>query len=115
MNRDKHSKSSERKWEQELIDDYYDHRWREILEPFYEKFQLWDAGELEHADMDRAIHETHKQTQQVYGSFTYNRGMLVNMIQWDRAWFEAWLKDHEPPPGVELVPYGPPEGEEEAE
>jgi hypothetical protein len=115
MNDGECRKSSQRQWEQALIDDYYDYRWREILEPLYEKFQRWEAGELDHADMDRAIHETHKQTQKVYSLFMERRSWLVGMIQWDREWFEAWVKDHEPPPGVELVPYAPMEGEEELE
>jgi len=105
--------SSRRQWEQMLIDDYYDYRWREILEPLYEMFQLWHAGELSHDDMDQAIHETHKKTQKAYSFFLERRPWLVTMIQWDREWFRTWLKDHEPPPDVELVPYPPLEGEEE--
>jgi hypothetical protein len=49
-------------WEQALLDSYYDYRWREVLEPLYQKFQQWKAGELDHMDMDEAIHKTHKKT-----------------------------------------------------
>jgi hypothetical protein len=107
--------SGARQWEQALIDDYYDHRWRQILEPLYEKFQRWHAGGLSHDDLDTAIHETHKQTQKIYSFFTERRAMLVNMIQWDRKWFEPWVKDHEPPPGVKLAPFPSLEREEATE
>ncbi len=42
-------------WEQALLDAYYDYRWRQVLEPLYQKFQQWKAGELDHMDMDEAI------------------------------------------------------------
>ncbi|MFW6116633.1 MAG: hypothetical protein ACOC6F_02805 [bacterium] len=105
MNPSKPHQPSKRQWEQALIDAYYDHRWRQILEPLYDKFKRWDAGELHHDDMDQAIHETHKKTQQVYSFFRESRPMVVAMIQWDQDWFLPWLKDHEPPPGVELDPF----------
>ena len=43
------------------VDDYYDYRWRQVLDPLYDKFQRWKAGELTHWDMGEAIHEMHKQ------------------------------------------------------
>ncbi len=91
-------------WEQALIDDYYDYRWRQVLDPLYDKFQRWKAGELTHDDMDQAIHETHKQNQELYTLFRESRRFLVGLIQWDREWFEGWVADHPPPPGVELSP-----------
>lgn len=107
--------SPKRQWEQTLIDDYYDHRWREILQPLYEKFQRWRAGELNHAAMNRAIHETHKQTRELYSLFTQRRPLLVKLIQLDREWFQAWVKYHKPPRGVELAPFAPLEREEDTE
>jgi len=97
--------TSEHEWEQALIDAYYDYRWRQVLDSLYEQFQRWKAGELTHADMDRAIHETHKQNQDLYRLFRENRRLLARLIQWDRAWFDGWLVDNPPPPGVELVPF----------
>lgn len=94
-----------REWEQALIDAYYDHRWHQVLDPLHEKFQRWKAGELTHADMDQAIHEAHKQNQDLYRLFRENRGLLVGLIQWDREWFSGWVADNPPPPGVELVPF----------
>jgi hypothetical protein len=45
-----------RKWEQDLIDAYYDYYYHQILDALYEQFQQWKAGELTHEDMDQAIH-----------------------------------------------------------
>ena len=104
MSHKKRRETPEYKWEQALIDAYYDYRWRQILEPLYEKFKLWEAGELEHADMDQAIHEAHKESQNVYSLFTESRSWLVGVIQWDRKWFVAWARDHEPPPGAVIDP-----------
>ena len=115
MNTKKEHRLSKRQWEQALIDAYYDYRWRQILEPLYEKFKLWEAGELEHADMDQAIHAAHKESQNVYSLFTESRSWLVGVIQWDREWFEAWVKDHAPPPGMDLVPFETREDEEDTE
>jgi hypothetical protein len=104
MSRKKRRQTPEYKWEQALIDDYYDYRWRQVLNPLYEKFKRWEAGELEHYDMDQAIHETHKQNQDLYRLFTESRAFLVGLIQWDEDWFEKWAIDHPPPPGIEPMP-----------
>jgi hypothetical protein len=103
--RKKRGQAPEREWEQALIDAYYDHRWHQVLDPLYEKLQRWKVGELTHADMDRAIHEAHKQDQDLYILFMQDRSLLVGLIQHDRAWFKSWVADHPPPPGVELVPF----------
>ena len=104
MSRKKRRETPEYKWEQALIDDYYDYRWRQVLNPLYEKFKRWEAGELAHWDMDQAIHETHKENQTLYGLFTENRSLLVGMIQWDEEWFAQWIVDHPPPAGIQLMP-----------
>jgi hypothetical protein len=96
------SKSSEGQWEQALIDAYYDARMHEVLDPLYEKFQQWKAGELQHWDMDQAIHEAHKMNQKLYSFFTQRREMLVFLIQSDEEWFFPWVADHPPPPGVAI-------------
>jgi hypothetical protein len=106
MNRRKRRETPEWKWEQALIDDYYDYRWHEALDPLYGKFKRWEAGELTHEDMDQAIHETHKDNQIVYRLFAgEKRSSLVRLIQVDRTWFKAWVAVNPPPPGIELVPY----------
>ena len=47
-------------WEQEMIDAYYDYQWHQVLDPLYEKFQQWQAGNFSHDEMDGAIHTTHR-------------------------------------------------------
>jgi hypothetical protein len=103
MSRKKRRETPEWKWEQALIDAYYDYRWRQVLTPLHEKFKCWKAGELDHWDMDQAIHETHKENQHLYSLFNESRSFLVGMIQWDETWFDAWVVDHPPPSGVELA------------
>jgi hypothetical protein len=115
MSRKKRRETPEYKWEQALIDDYYDYRWRQVLNPLYEKFKRWEAGELAHWDMDQAIHETHKENQQLYGLFTEKRSLLIGMIQWDEEWFAEWIGDHPPPAGIQLAARraGPPSNGDE--
>jgi len=90
-------------WEQKLIDDYYDYRYRQVLDPLYEQMRQWETGELRHYDIDRAIHATHKKNQELYSLFTNQRDFLVRLIQMDRDWFEPWLVEHPAPEGVALV------------
>jgi hypothetical protein len=90
--------SPQREWEQSLIDAYYDYRWRQVLQPLHDDCQRWAVGELEHTDLDRAIHETHKKTQELYRLFSERRQWLVRIIHFDEDWFRDWVKDH-PAPG----------------
>ncbi len=80
------------------------HRWHEVLDPLYDKFQLWKPGQLDLDDMDTVIHETHKQTRDIFNQFTQKREWLVRLIQFDEAWFNQWVKENPPPPGYELIP-----------
>ena len=91
-------------WEQALIDDYHDYRYREVLEPLYKQFQCWKAGELSHLDLMDAIHEVHKENQELWKLFTRKREWLVGAIQYDREWFEAWLARHPAPAGTRILP-----------
>ncbi len=84
-------------WEQELIDAFYDYQWHLALDPLYEKFQGWKAGKISHDEMDQAIHETHKECQDVYNLFTAKRDFLVKAIQFNEDWFPQWEKDHPRP------------------
>ncbi len=102
MSGKKRSQSPEYLWEQSLIDAYYDYRWHLVLDPLYEKFKRWDAGELDHDDMDKAIHETHKLTQELFGVFTMKRDFLVRAIQYNEEWYKPWVKENPPPSGYKL-------------
>jgi hypothetical protein len=52
--------------------------------------------------MSEAIHQTHKQTQEVYRFFTEKRDWLVRVIQLNEAWFQQWVKDNRPPASYQL-------------
>ena len=85
MSRRKRRDTPEWPWEQAPLDDYYDHRWREVPGTLYEQFQRWAAGELTHDDMDQAIHQTHKENRKLYSLFGEKRDFLVRLIQLDGA------------------------------
>lgn len=95
--------SPEYQWEEELLGAFYNYRWHEVLDPLYDKMQLWKQGKLEHDDIDKAIHETHKETQHLYGVFTEKRDFLLLIAQQTTNWFKPWLAEHPAPPGVILV------------
>jgi hypothetical protein len=73
------------------------------LDPLYDKFQRWKSGELSHDDMGEAIHQTHKQTRELYSLFMEKRTWLVRLAQFDAEWFDAWVKAHPPPVGAHRV------------
>jgi len=87
-----------REWEEKLITDYYDYRWRRIMDPLCDKMQRWKDGDLTHAEMEKTLNEVHEETCEVRSLFRQRRDRLVNLIQhWDREWFESWLLEHRRP------------------
>lgn len=87
-----------RQWEQELIDDYYDYRWHQIMEPLCDRMQAWKEGDLTHTEMDQTLEEAHQQICEVRSLFRQRQDRLVNLVQhWDREWFENWVREHTPP------------------
>jgi hypothetical protein len=99
------TQSPAQQWEDKLVEDYRDYRWRQLMEPMCDKMQQWKAGELTHADMDRALEACHQQVCELRNILTQRKDRLVMLIQWlDRDWFEAWMKDYSPPPGARVVP-----------
>ena len=84
-------------WEQDMIAAFYDFQWHLALDPLYEQFQRWKAGEISHSEIDEAIHKTHKECQEVYRLFTNNRSFLVKVIPLNEDWFPGWVKDHPKP------------------
>jgi hypothetical protein len=84
-------------WEQQMIDDFYDYQWRLVLDPLAEKFQGWKEGRIPHHEMDEAIHQTHKECQEIYSLFHNKRDFLVKVIQVNEYWFPRWLAAHPKP------------------
>ena len=85
-----------RAWEQACFDDYYDFRNHLILDPLYEQFQLWKAGQLHHDDINLAIHKVHKDNQDIYTLFTRSQADLFTIIQFT-DWYKDWVKNHPMP------------------
>ncbi len=87
-----------RAWEQACFDAYYDYRNHQMLDPLYEKFQLWKAGQLQHDDLNLEIHKVHKENQGIYTLFAQGRATLLSIIQYT-DWYAEWIKDHPMPEG----------------
>ncbi|MBI2911173.1 MAG: hypothetical protein HYY05_03455, partial [Chloroflexi bacterium] len=85
-------------WEQEVVDAYHDKCWRDLLEPLYDRFQAWKAGQLTHADVDETIHQTHRASQKLFTFFAQSRSYLVRLVQFSaEAWFREWVSEHPAP------------------
>ncbi len=89
--------SPEWQWERALVDDYYDYRWRQMLEPLCETFQRWKEGELTYEDVDQAIEKAYQEKVVLHNLFSQRRDRAAGLIQWwDHEWFEAWIAEHRP-------------------
>ena len=94
---------SPKSWEEQLTDDYWDYRWRKIMEPLCETFQSWKAGDLGHEDVNGAIDEAYKEKCLINNLVTYRPDRAAAVIQWwDRDWFLAWIEENRPPAHVQL-------------
>jgi predicted CopG family antitoxin len=51
ISRKKHTQTPEYQWDQALLDAYNDYSWRQVLDPLYQKFQQWKAGEMDHTEV----------------------------------------------------------------
>lgn len=92
-------------WEERLVADYYDYRWHQLMEPMCEKMQRWKAGQLSHAEMERALEECHQRVCEARNILSQRRDRLVLLIQYlDREWFQEWMKKNTPPPGARVLP-----------
>jgi hypothetical protein len=95
-------KTPQRLWEDDLLDAYYDYCWREVFDPLYDKMQLWKEGKLDHDAINRAVHETHKETQRLYMREISKRELLLVYARNTASFFQPWLAEHPAPEGVVL-------------
>lgn len=86
-----------RDWEDLMLASYADQLYHEALDPLYEKFQEWHAGEVSHLDLDASIHFVHRELQKIYGLLHERRQDLAAIVTLT-PWYQAWVKDN-PPPG----------------
>lgn len=88
-------------WEAALIADYYDYRWKRIMEPLCERMQRWKEGDLTHAEIEETLEVAHDEICEARSLFRQRQDRLVNLIRhWDPAWFERWVEEHSPPRGA---------------
>jgi hypothetical protein len=64
--------------------------------------ELENIEELAHDDVTDWIHKVHKENQKIYSLFAQGRDWLITCIKMDKDWFQVWLQNNPPPPGVEL-------------
>jgi hypothetical protein len=104
MSEDRTREDALPQWEQTLVDDYCDYRWRQLMEPMCAKMEGWRAGTLTYADMDQALEECHRQVCDARTVLNQRRDRLVTLIQLiDREWFLGWIEEHSPPAEAKLV------------
>ena len=102
---EKSQPSPTQKWEQTLVQDYYNYRWQQVMDPLCDKLQLWKAGELPNKELDQFMDNINQQIWEVRNIFSQRSDRLVNLIQFlDREWFLEWVKEYHPPPGAPVLP-----------
>ncbi len=94
---------SPKDWEEILTNAYWDYRWTEIMEPLCDAFQRWKAGELGHADVDRAIDTAYKEKCIINSLLARRPDHAAAVIKWlDQEWFMEWIEEHRPPADARL-------------
>ncbi len=91
-------------WEDRLVADYREYRWRLLMEPMCQRMEKWKAGELTTEEMDRAFEECYRhitELRHILNQRTDRAALLIQVL--DREWFEEWVKQHTPPPGAPVV------------
>lgn len=95
---EKNPKAEAWHWQEELLEDYYDYRWRQVAEPLCETFRRWKEGELSHSALDQAIEKAYRERCTLCDLFSQRPDRAVALIQiLDPEWFEVWVKKHRVP------------------
>ena len=95
---------SPKNWEEALTEDYWNYRWTQIMEPLCETFQGWKAGEVGHADVDRAIDEAYREKCAINSLLSQRQDRAAAIIHlWDRDWFDGWIEAHRPHSDMETT------------
>jgi len=92
-------------WEQALTEDYWDYRWRQIMEPLCDTFQKWKAGKLSHEAVDQAIDKAYQEKVGINSLLAQRQDRAAGLIRcWDPEWFQKWIAEHRPSAEVEGEP-----------
>ena len=101
---------SYKEWEQKLVDDYYNYRWHQVMDPLCDQLQRWKAGNLSPQEMDSVMDKVQSEIWEIRNIFGQRRDRLVNLVQWlDREWFLEWIQEYNPPPGAPILSHLPEE------
>ena len=101
---------SYKEWEQKLVDDYYNYRWHQVMDPLCDQLQRWKAGNLSPQEMDSVMDKVQSEIWEIRNIFGQRRDRLVNLVQWlDREWFLEWIQEYSPPPGAPILSHPPEE------
>lgn len=65
----------QRKMDREIVERYHQKLTEDALEPLYENFIQWKAGQLAYYELTEQIHEFHKNNQKIWSKF--------NSFGWD--------------------------------
>lgn len=91
-------------WEEQLVADYREYRWRQLMELMYRQMEKWKAGELTSADMEQAFEECyHKITElrHILNQRSDRAALLIQVLDWE--WFQEWIREHTPPRGARIT------------
>jgi hypothetical protein len=100
--REKDRQSGGWNWAETMVKDYHDYRWHQLLDPLCDTFRQWKAGELAHAEVDRAIDEAYKERCVINNLFAQRQDRAIALIHWwDSEWFDAWVAEHRISPSAQ--------------
>jgi hypothetical protein len=94
MSRKRRRDTPEWAWEQALIDDYHDFRWREALAPLVRAVHRWEEGIGDPEDVANAAERLTKPVETLDWVFSQKRDYLVRMILFHEDWSRPWLATH---------------------
>ena len=86
-------------WEKEMIAAFHDYRWRQLLEPLYEKFRQWKTGDLPHDELNEAIDQSYRERRDLDRLFYEKHEWLARIIPLNEDWFPIWVRGHPRPDG----------------
>jgi hypothetical protein len=115
MSRKQRRDSAEWAWEQALIDDYHDYRWREALAPLVRAVHRWEEGKADPEDVANAAEGLRKPVETLDWVFSQKRDYLVRMILFHEDWSRPWLATHPRPVPASALSASPDEGTSEPE
>jgi len=84
-------------WQRELVSAFHDYRWQQVLDPLYEQFQLWKAGEISHDELNEALNKSYRDRRDLYNLFYEKISLLARMIELNTDFYEEWVKEHPKP------------------